>query len=324
MARKAHLGAAWFICLLAATAAAQAPAKPKPPTWLWGLDLKARTGGTDDFDKARKFGVEVFKDENSGQLVYICETGSFAAVPGAKAAPAAKPKTPTWLWGLDLKARTGGTDDFDKARKFGVEVYKDENAGNLVYICETGTIAVVPAGNVGAAAKPKPPTWVWALDLKARTGGTDDFAKARKFGIEVFKDENSGQLVYICETGAIGVRPAGNLGPAAKPKAPTWMWGLDLKARTGGTDDFEKARKFGIEVFKDENAGNLIYMNETGSFALLAGGNLGPAAKPEAADLDVGPRPQSPHRWHRRFRESPQVRRRGLQGRKRPEPGVHW
>ena len=169
-----------------------APAKPKAPTWLWGLDLKARTAGTDDFDKARKFGVEVFKDENSGNLIYMCETGAFVVVPGSNVTPAAKPKAPTWLWGLDLKARTGGTDDFDKARKFGVEVFKDENAGNLIYISETGAIAVAPAGNLGPAAKPKPPTWLWALDLKARTGGTDDFDKARKFGIEVFKDENAG------------------------------------------------------------------------------------------------------------------------------------
>ena len=72
-------------------------------------------------------------------------------------------------------------------------------------------------------------------------------------------------MIYIDETGAFAVLPAGNLGPAAKPKPPTWLWGLDLKARTGGTDDFDKARKFGVEIFKDENAPNLVYIDETGA-----------------------------------------------------------
>jgi len=53
-------------------------------------------------------------------------------------------KSPVWKVGLDLKARQGGTDDFDKARKFGVEVFLDANTNNLVYISETGSIAVVP------------------------------------------------------------------------------------------------------------------------------------------------------------------------------------
>lgn len=53
-------------------------------------------------------------------------------------------KSPVWKVGLDLKARQGGTDDFDKARKYGVEVFLDANTNNLVYISETGSIAVVP------------------------------------------------------------------------------------------------------------------------------------------------------------------------------------
>jgi imidazolonepropionase-like amidohydrolase len=53
-------------------------------------------------------------------------------------------KAPVWRLGLDLKARQGGTDDFEKARKYGVEVFLDVNTNNLVYISETGSIAVVP------------------------------------------------------------------------------------------------------------------------------------------------------------------------------------
>jgi len=56
----------------------------------------------------------------------------------------AKSKGWTWKYDFDLKARQGGNGDWDKARKFGVEVYLDENANNLVYLSETGSIAVVP------------------------------------------------------------------------------------------------------------------------------------------------------------------------------------
>jgi hypothetical protein len=55
-------------------------------------------------------------------------------------------KGPKWLHGLDLRARKGGEKDFTKdTRTYGIEVFRDENTGNLVYISETGSIAVVPA-----------------------------------------------------------------------------------------------------------------------------------------------------------------------------------
>jgi len=55
-------------------------------------------------------------------------------------------KGPKWLHGLDLRVRKGGEPDFTKeTRKFGVEVFRDESTNYLVYISETGSIAVVPA-----------------------------------------------------------------------------------------------------------------------------------------------------------------------------------
>jgi hypothetical protein len=53
-------------------------------------------------------------------------------------------KAPKWIHGLDLKARPAGQLDWDKATKYGIEVFRDENNGNLVYITEKGYIAVVP------------------------------------------------------------------------------------------------------------------------------------------------------------------------------------
>ncbi len=57
--------------------------KTKDPSWLYGLNLKARKSTEDDFTKdTKKYGIEVFKDENNNNWIYISETGSIAVVPG--------------------------------------------------------------------------------------------------------------------------------------------------------------------------------------------------------------------------------------------------
>jgi len=56
----------------------------KKPVWTHALDLKCREGGQEDFDKAKTFGIEVFKDENNGNLIYISQTGSISVVRAAK------------------------------------------------------------------------------------------------------------------------------------------------------------------------------------------------------------------------------------------------
>jgi hypothetical protein len=61
-------------------------------------------------------------------------------------AQAGKAKDPSWIYGLNLKARKSTEEDFTKdTKKYGIEVFKDENTNNLIYISETGSIAVVPA-----------------------------------------------------------------------------------------------------------------------------------------------------------------------------------
>jgi hypothetical protein len=57
-----------------------------------------------------------------------------------------KAKTPLWKHGMELRVRKAGEADFnDKTKKYGIEVFRDENNGNLIYISETGSIAVAPA-----------------------------------------------------------------------------------------------------------------------------------------------------------------------------------
>lgn len=61
---------------------AQQP-EPKAPKWLHGMNLKARKDSEGNFtDTTKKYGIEVFRDENNGNLIYISETGSIAVVPG--------------------------------------------------------------------------------------------------------------------------------------------------------------------------------------------------------------------------------------------------
>ncbi len=59
---------------------------------------------------------------------------------------------------------------------------------------------------------------------------------------------------------------------AQKGKAPVWRHGMEILVRKSGEKDFTKdTRKFGIEVFQDDNNGNLIYLTETGSIAVVPG-----------------------------------------------------
>lgn len=58
-------------------------AKAKPAESKYGLEMQVRKAGEAGFNKdTKKYGVEVYRDENNGNLVYISETGSIAVVPG--------------------------------------------------------------------------------------------------------------------------------------------------------------------------------------------------------------------------------------------------
>ncbi len=248
-----------------------AGADVKPPSWLYGLELKVRKAGEADFAKAVKFGIEVFKDENTGNLVYVSQTGDLAVIRGAGFTTVAETKPPKWLHGLALKVRKGGEVDFtDNIRRVGIEVLKDENAGNLVYISETGAIAVVPAAS--AAGGQKAPTWLYGLDFRVRKAGEADFTpKTANFGAEIFKDENTGFLVYVTDTGSIAVVPAGSAA-AGETKAAKWMTGLELPVRKAGETAFAKdTKKYGAEIFTDVNTNIVVYISETGAIAISGG-----------------------------------------------------
>ena len=69
-----------------------------------------------------------------------------------------------------------------------------------------------------------------------------------------------------CCVPSIGISPL----PAKSIVLPvTWKSAMALGARKPGEKEFEKAQRFGIEVFEDNRTGNLIFVSETGSVAVL-------------------------------------------------------
>jgi hypothetical protein len=54
-------------------------------------------------------------------------------------------KGPKWTHALKLKARKSTEEDFTKdTKEVGIEVFRDENNNNLIYITQDGYISVVP------------------------------------------------------------------------------------------------------------------------------------------------------------------------------------
>jgi hypothetical protein len=270
-------GLGLYVCQTGSIAAAQGFAtlkaplpKSAGPKWLTGLDLPARRAGEKTFSKETKVhSMEVFLDPNTDNWLYITEKGNIAST-GARTKPASGNAQPKWLHSVDLSVRKGGVKEWKGATKYGIEVYRDGNTGNLIYICETGAIAVAAESNP-VKTDAKAPDWLHGLDLSCRRHDEKAFTAAtRKFGVEVFHDTVTGHFLLICETGAIAVvpAPANVKAPTLNVKEPRWTHGLNVKARKYGEKDFsDQTQTFGAEAFLDENIGVTIYVCETGAVA---------------------------------------------------------
>jgi hypothetical protein len=236
--------------------------------WLTAHDLAVRKAGEPEFtQKTKKWGVELFRDQASNRLLYVCESGgiAFAPIP----ANLVSDKGPKWHHALEPKVRLPEQEKFDDAKKFGLEIFKDENTGGLLYITEAGAISAAAA----PATQPDPkkiaaPKPAYGLVLRVRGADEPDFTdKTKKVGVEVFEDPNANLLFYIADNGAVAVVP--NSGKLSDTRGVTWKTAMNLKSRKGGEKDFEKAKKFGIEVFQDNRTGNLVFVSETGAIAVL-------------------------------------------------------
>jgi hypothetical protein len=253
---------------------ARAQEKVKDPVSQYAVDLRARKATEAEFGKdTRKFGVEVYQDGENNNGIYLTETGSIAVVP-AKGFKSGDSKDPVWRHGLNLQSRPAGETEWDKAKKFGLEAFRDDVNGNQVYINENGQIAAAAAGDVNDSAvkgAPKNATFKHAMNLKVRKAGDKDWDKAKRFGVEVFQDENNGTTVYISETGSIAIVGAKANGEG-KGKDPVYQHGLELSVRKVGEKAFGKdTRKIGIEVYQDHKNGALIYMTEAGNIGVVPG-----------------------------------------------------
>ena len=185
-----------------------APDKIKDPVWFHGLEVKVRKVGEKEFgDRTKKVSLEVYKDENTNRLFYITDAGRIAVVPAGSATKPEEVKPPTWFHAFEVKVRKADEKQFSKdTRMYSVEVYKDDNANMLLYVSETGDIAVVPAGGLSKPSSSKEPKWLYGRSFRVRKANEADFNDmTQKFGAEVYQDENSGNLVYITETGTLAV-----------------------------------------------------------------------------------------------------------------------
>ncbi len=242
----------------------------KKASWLFAHDLRVRKGEEEKFTKdTTQYGVEAFKDGPSGKLLYVSEKAS--ATITDMPSQVLSDKDPAWHHALILKVRGPEEKEFTKdTKKFGVEVFKDGNTGGLIYITEAGMIA---ATSTSPPTPPEPdkvkaPKALYGMSLRVRKSGEADFGpNTKRVGVEVFRDENTGGLVYISETGSLALVPT----PAElqSGKGVTWKHAMELKARAGGEASFEKATKYGIEVFQDNNTGYLVYVDDVGAIAVL-------------------------------------------------------
>jgi hypothetical protein len=247
------------------------PAGDRKMPWLTGVDLSVRKAGEAEFtQKTAKFGVEVFSDAAAGQLVYLCQSGAIAFAPAPKQG---SDKGPKFHHGLTPKVRNADQTEFTDARQFGVEAYTDQGHDALLYVTETGGLAAAPAAPpLAEGEKVKRPVPVDAFLLKVRKANEVDFSdKTKKVPVEVFEDPNANTLLYITETGSIAVvpKPAKYNNVPEGQAAPPLVRSANLTARKAGEKDFAKAHKYGVEVFKDLRTGNLIFVTDTGSIAVL-------------------------------------------------------
>jgi len=225
-----QLGLVMLLLTFAATEGQEA--KTKNPIVRYGLTLKYRKTGQDEFIKDQKRSVECWQEQETENAIYISDNANLSVV-SKGLFKGGDGKGPLSQHGLDILVRKA--DSKDKNPRFGVECFLDENNNNLIYVCETGSISVVPSKFATTTkGKPKGYTRLHGMDLRVRKAGDKDWDKAttKTYGIDVFEDYNNSCYIYLSETGSMGVVPSQLTNKSSGEKTkPDWQYGLDLKTR---------------------------------------------------------------------------------------------
>jgi hypothetical protein len=247
--------------------------KTKAPVNKYGLTLKYRKFDQEEFDAKQKYALECFQEEETGNGIYVAQTGALSVVPkGLFKGGDGKDKGPLSQHGFSVSVRP--SDSKAKTPKYGVECFLDENNSNLIYVTETGSISVIPSKHATPTkGKIKGYSRTHGMDLRVRKAGDKDWDKptTKTYGIDVYDDDNNSNVIYLSETGSVCVLPSATAGKSAgEKKKPDWQYGLDLKVRGATEKQISKDSKaFGIEVFKDTNNGSMIYVVENGNIAVV-------------------------------------------------------
>jgi hypothetical protein len=190
-----------------------------------------------------------------------------AAFTGLAAAQPAS-NTAKFLFGHDFQVRPAGVDDVStKTPRLGVEVFLHEPTKTFLAVSQSGAITVTPAEPVGAD---KSRARVAAYDLAVRKPGEPEITqKTKKWGVELYRLPGVNRLVYASESGAITFAAV----PPGLGQDKGWKrsHGLDLPVRDAQQERFEKAKRFGTEVYLDQNTRSLLYVTDTGAVATAAG-----------------------------------------------------
>jgi hypothetical protein len=234
---------------------------------LYSIELRARKPGEADFTDATAMrALAVKHDPLSDSLVYISDSGSIAV---AKAkVPTGAPKNFTHLTHYGFAARKAGESEVDPNTKaFAFEIYRDENTDLLVYLSADGTIAVTAGDHPAGPVKYSP--YLHAFACKARKAGETDFTqKTNAYGIELWKDRTSGIVYYASQIGSMALTSGKVSGDSTL--APTWVTRIKLGVRKDEGNLPDDDRMGSVEIYRDENSGNLIYLCETGHIAVFS------------------------------------------------------
>jgi hypothetical protein len=264
-----------FCCFLSLPSSAAADEFQVLPEKSYRLELPAREPDEKALTQdTRIVSVDVFLDRKAGRLLYVGKEGNaLAVVPSGKGVGESDGKALKSLHRLVLPVRRFHDKDFgEKTPKISVEVYRDKRTANWVFVSHTGALAVLPADKAPVGKPGQQPKWLYRLPFKVRH--FDKFeVEYHHCNVEVYRDEYTGALLYVAESGTLAAVPRAKDDPRQNADAQVWSHALELKVRKPGVEKFEPttSTRFGMEIYQDRNRGAWVYVTEKLQLAVLPG-----------------------------------------------------